>query len=243
MSDDMKNNIGIVFIHGAGLNGSIWSDVIKEIQSPTLVIEFPNKGKDQESIDMLSFDDYVSAANSQIENWKEDHFIIVAHSIGAFVGLKVANHFKKELVGFVAVGSVVPTSGNSFISSLPFPQSLIMPIVLKFLGTKPPQKSIENELCNDLSAEQTSKIVKEFTPESKALYTSKINFVLPDVKRLYVKLQNDQSMPSSLQDKMVRKLNANNVITIDSGHLPMISKAKQLATIISDFGNENGMNA
>jgi hypothetical protein len=45
-------------------------------------------------------------------------------------------------------------------------------------------------------------------------------------------------MPVILQDIMAKNLNANKFIAIDSGHLPMISKAKQLAGIISDFVNE-----
>jgi hypothetical protein len=89
-----------------------------------------------------------------------------------------------------------------------------------------------------LTAEQTLKIVNEFTPESKALYLTKINFNLPDTNRLYIKLKNDKTMPSTLQDKMAKNLNANKIITIDSGHLPMISKAKQLAGFLSAFANE-----
>lgn len=237
----MNNKIGMVFIHGAGLNGSIWDELLKEISIPFLVIDFPNKRAGKE-IDILTFDDYVSAATNQIRNWEKDHFIIVAHSIVACIGLKIANHFKAELKGFVAVGSVIPKNGNSFISSLPFPQQFIMPIIIRLFGTKPPQKSIESELCNDLTAEQTIKIVNEFTPESKALYITKINFNLPDSNRLYVKLKNNKSMSITLQDKMAINLNANKIITIDSGHLPMLSKAKPLAVILSDFVNEIDQN-
>ncbi|MGX7835489.1 alpha/beta fold hydrolase, partial [Campylobacter fetus subsp. venerealis] len=105
----------------------------------------------------------------------------------------------------------------------------------RLFGTKPPQKSLESELCNDLTPEQTSKIVNEFAPESKALYLTKIQYTLPATTRLYVKLANDKAMPSDLQDKMAKNLHADQVITIHSGHLPMISKAKQLAAILSDF--------
>jgi hypothetical protein len=45
-------------------------------------------------------------------------------------------------------------------------------------------------------------------------------------------------MPSDLQDRMAKNLNANKILTLDSGHLPMISKAKQLAIILSEFVSE-----
>ena len=113
-----------------------------------------------------------------------------------------------------------------------------MPIILKLFGTKPPKKSIENELCNDLTDEQTTKITTEFTPEAKRLYTTKINFNLPNTKRLYIQLANDKSIPLTLQNKMAKNLNANKIETIDSGHLPMLSKPKQLATPLSAFVKE-----
>lgn len=231
----MENNIGIVFIHGAGLSGSIWDAVIKEIHVPSLAIDFPGVKRNGKAIDIVTFDDYIDAAANQIKNWKKDRFIIVAHSIGACVGLKVANHFRNELQGFVAVGSVIPKNGNSFVTSLPFPQKLIMPVILSLFGTKPPRKSIESQLCNDLTTEQTLKIVNGFIPEAKALYTTRIYFNLPEIPRHYIKLTNDRSMPETLQDRMAKNLSATKVITLESGHLPMISKTKQVAALLIDF--------
>jgi alpha-beta hydrolase superfamily lysophospholipase len=120
----------------------------------------------------MTFNDYVNSTAEPIKSWNNDSFIIVAHSIGACVGLKVAEQFKNELKGFVAISSVIPISGNSFVSSLPFPQKFILPIILNLIGTRPPRKSIENELCNDLNHQQKQKIITEFTPESKALFTA-----------------------------------------------------------------------
>lgn len=234
----MNNNIGLVLIHGAGLNSSIWDELKSEINQTFLTIDFPNRKISDNANQTLTFDDYVNSTIEQIKKWDTKNFIIVAHSIGACVGLKVAEQFKNELKGFVAIGSVIPTSGSSFISSLAFPQKMIMPIILKLFGTKPPKKSIEYELCNDLTDEQTTKITTEFTPEAKRLYTTKINFSLPNTKRLYIQLTNDKSMPFALQNKMAKNLNANKIEIIDSGHLPMLSKPKQLATSLSAFVKE-----
>lgn len=227
-----------MLIHGAGLNSSIWDELKSEINQTFLTIDFPNRKISDNANQTLTFDDYVNSTIEQIKKWDTKNFIIVAHSIGACVGLKVAEQFKNELKGFVAIGSVIPTNGSSFISSLAFPQKMIMPIILKLFGTKPPKKSIEYELCNDLTDEQTTKITTEFTPEAKRLYTTKINFSLPNTKRLYIQLTNDKSMPFALQNKMAKNLNANKIETIDTGHLPMLSKPKQLATSLSAFVKE-----
>lgn len=233
----MKDKTGIVFIHGAGLNSSIWDSLKNEINVPVLAVDFPNRKTESNANTKLSFTDYVNTTADQVKKWNQPNFIIVAHSIGSLIGLMIASQFKNQVKGFIAIGSVIPQNGNSFVSSLPFPQKLIMPLILKLFGTKPPVNRIKYELCNDLTAEQTQNITEGFTPESKALYTTKINYDLPNVHRLYVKLTNDKSMPLVLQDKMAKNLNANETVKIDSGHLPMINKTRQLAQILSDFIN------
>lgn len=234
----MEHNTGLVLIHGAGLNASIWDDFLKETNIPALAIDFPNRKLMGNPNEKLKFDDYVSATVQQISHWNQPRFIIVAHSIGACIGLQIAEQFRNQLKGFVVIGSVIPKDGQSFASALPFPQKLILPLILRLAGTKPPDKAIENELCNDLSPQLTLKIVNEFTPEAKELYLNKIHYSPLQVKKLYIKLTNDKAMAPSLQDKMAMNLKADKTITIDSGHLPMLSRPKELAGIVVDFVKE-----
>lgn len=234
----MDNRIGIVFIHGAGLNSSLWDAMKGKIHYPILAIDFPNRNPAKNSNAKLTFTSYVNKAVTEIKNWQKNNFIIVAHSIGACVGLKIAEEFKNELRGFVAISSVIPENGQSFVSSFPFPQNLLLPVLMTLFGTKPPDQAIEKELCNDITPDKTSKIVKDFTPEGKALYTTKINYDLPEIKRLYIKLTNDKAIPVDLQNKMAANLQATKIETLVSGHLPMLSNAEELALILSDFVNE-----
>ncbi|MCH8496525.1 MAG: alpha/beta hydrolase [Balneolales bacterium] len=233
--NNLNTNIGIVFINGAGLNSSIWDVVREKIHHPILAIDFPNRKAAGKSNASLTFDDYVIKTASEIQNWHCNSFVLVTHSIGACVGLKVAEQFKNQLKGFVAIGSVIPKSGQSFASTLPFPQKVLLPILMSLFGTKPPASSIEAELCNDLSPETTLQIVNEFTPESKALYTTKFTYELPESERLFVTLTNDNAIPTDLQDQMAKNLSATKVEIINSGHLPMLSKPEELAGILNKF--------
>lgn len=234
----MNDKIGIVLIHGAGLGNFIWDDLKPLLKNPVLTIELPNREISDKANINLTFDDYKKSAIEQIEKWGITNFIIVSHSIGGCIGLSLTDYFSKKVVGFVGISSAIPTNGNSFISCLPFPQSLLMPLILKLFGTKPPQKAIEQTLCNDLTSEQTSEIIKRFTPEARLLYTSKVDYKSLDVKTLYIKLNNDKGFPVQLQDKMIKNLTVQKVVTIQSGHLPMISKPKELSEILNNFINE-----
>lgn len=234
----MNDKIGIVLIHGAGLGNFIWDDLKPLLKNPVLTIELPNREVGDKANLNLNFGDYKKSAIEQIEKWGITNFIIVSHSIGGCIGLSLTDYFSKKVVGFVGISSAIPTNGNSFISCLPFPQSLLMPLILKLFGTKPPQKAIEQTLCNDLTSEQTLEIVKRFTPEAKLLYTARVDYKSLDIKTLYIKLNNDKGFPIQLQDKMIKNLTAQKVVTIQSGHLPMISKPKELSEILNNFINE-----
>ncbi len=147
----------------------------------------------------------------------------------------MSEYFTNKIIGFVGICSIFPVNGKSFLSCFPFPQNILMPLILNIFGTKPPQKTIEQELCNDLTPDQTSEIVKRFTPEAKRLYTTKVHYKKIPPKTLYIKLNNDKSLSLQLQEKMTKNLNIHNIETLGSGHLPMISKPKELADILNDF--------
>jgi pimeloyl-ACP methyl ester carboxylesterase len=231
----MNTSVGVVFIYGAGLGDFIWTSLKPLINYPILTIEFPNReGRDKSNAD-LTFADYQQSAIEQIQKWGEKSFVIVTHSIGGCIGLSLTDFFAEKVVGFVGISSAVPKNGDSFISCLPFPQRLLMPLLLRLLGTKPPQKSIEQEYCNDLTQEQCSEIVRRFTPEAKELYTTKVIYKNLTIKTLFIKLTNDKSFTISLQDQMAANLNAKEKATLNSGHLPMISKPKELAEIVNKF--------
>jgi len=231
----MNDNFGIIFIHGAGLGSFIWNVMKLLINYPVLAIDFPNREVIEKINYNLTFDDYTKSAVEQIEKFNKDKIIIVTHSIGGCLDLKLTDYFKDKITGFVGIGSIFPSNGKSFVSCFPFPQNYLMPLILRILGTKPPKKSIEQELCNDLTPEQTSEIVKRFTPEAKRLYTTNVHHKNIASKTLYIKLNNDKSLSLQLQEKMAKEMNIYNIATLDSGHLPMISRPKELADILNDF--------
>ena len=53
--------LGAVFIHGAGLNGNIWTDVAARLDRPALLLDGPHRHHAYEARRDLSFDDYAAA--------------------------------------------------------------------------------------------------------------------------------------------------------------------------------------
>lgn len=227
-SNTSRNGIGYVFLSGAGLGPWIWQDVANALKRPSVSIEYP---KDTEA----GIEEYAQAALSQIKNIPVQKVIIVGHSLGGVVGLKIADALGDRLAGFVAVSASIPKDGGSFLSGLPFPQKLIMPLIIRFAGTKPSDEAIRKGYCNDLSAEQTREVIRRYMPESAKVYSGTSALSPSSVPKLYIKTTNDNEFPSTLQDTMQHNLEAEKVVMIDSGHLPMLSKPKELAALLDDF--------
>ena len=230
----MSSTPGIVFLHGAGLGSWIFDEVIPHIPHPVLALNFPNRKNETDANKSLSLEGYVYPIVQDINDWDEYKLVIVAHSIGGIVGLKVAEALQEKVIGFIAVSAPIPKNGGSFLSCFPFFKRIIISALMKIAGSKPPATAIKEGLCNDLTEAQTQKIINQFTPESTLLYTQKSFAKVPEAAKLYIKTNNDKEIPVELQERFAKNLNAN-TISINTGHLPMLSQPKQFASIINKF--------
>lgn len=232
-----QNNeqIGFVFIYGAGLHSEIWSQVVAELHHPYLLVDYPHREGDLALRQKLSLQDYITGINQQIEVWGVQKFVIVAHSLGGVLALKVAEEMRARVVGFVAVGAVIPPDGGSFLSVFPWVKRSLMTVLLGTLGTKPPEQAIRQGLCSDLTQEQADDIVRRFTPESVRVYTDRVHARAPQVPSLYIKLAKDNELDPQLQDQMIRNMYSCPYEVIGSGHLPMLSQPDELRQTLRTF--------
>ncbi|WP_169088899.1 alpha/beta fold hydrolase [Paenibacillus sp. PL91] len=231
----IQQKIGFVFVNGAGMKGEVWSKVADGMSQPSLLVDFPLREGTVEARKELALADYVSHLRKQVNEWGVRRFIIVAHSLGGVLALRLAYEFSDRLAGFVAVGAAIPSKGGSFLSVLPFPKRMLLSAILPKMGTKPPESAIRSGLCNDLTPAQTAEIVSGFIPESLRVYTDRVDAPIPDVPKLYVKLSLDKEFGLSLQNKMVSALSPQFVQSLETGHLPMLSDPDGLRRLLQDF--------
>jgi pimeloyl-ACP methyl ester carboxylesterase len=226
----MKNK-GILLIHGAGLSSTVWKKM--QFDWPFIAADFPNRGDEKANL-KLKFDDYVKAVIAQAEAANFDELVIVAHALGGCVGLAVAKHFGKKVIGFIAVTAAIPENGKSFASCLSFPKNFLLPVFLSLSGTKPSKRAIKKGLANGLSEAEAEKITTGFTPEAKALYTQKCNAPIPDTLKMYIMTEDDTEFLPDTQHSMMLAFNPQNRLKIKSGHLPMLSHPEELSEIINE---------
>ncbi|QJD88277.1 alpha/beta hydrolase [Cohnella herbarum] len=233
-----SKEIGFLFIYGAGLERQVWERTAKELECPYLLADFPMRSEPYETRRELTLEDYSTHVRKQVNEWEVERFVIVAHSLGGVVAMQAASEFSDRLAGFIAVGAAIPKAGGSFLSTLPLPKRWMMSLILKKMGTKPPEKSIRAGLCNDLTEEDSARIVRRFVPESVRVYTDPVESSLPNVPKLYVKLDKDKAFSPALQDKMILRLAPNRVANLNAGHLPMLGDPVGLRRMLLEFLSE-----
>lgn len=233
--ETMKEELGFVFIHGAGLNGGIWDQVVEGLEHPCLKVDYPLRDGSDVSGHHLTLEDYITYMTEQVKTWDMKQFIIVAHSLGGVLAMGLASRLADRVAGIVAIGAAIPKGGGSFVSALPFPQRVIIPFILKMAGTKPPESILRTGLCSDLSEEQTARIIAEFIPESRRVYTDRVQASVPQVPKLYVKLTQDKEFGESVQERMAANLSADRLECLSTGHLPMLSDPQGVRRILGDF--------
>lgn len=231
-----RKPIGYVFIPGAGLDAQIWDRVAGELPAPCLTVDYPGRGSNNGGTSKLSLKDYCAHVKEQIRSWDVEKFILVTHSLGGVLGLSIADEMADRVAGFAAIGAVIPAGGGSFTSAFPSGQRLLLPLMMRLFGTKPPEQAIRRGLCSDLTEEQADEIVRRFTPESIRVYTDRVEAASRlQVPSLYIKLGQDQELKPGLQDKMAGNLGAR-VERLESGHLPMLSHPDELRQLLQKFG-------
>ena len=164
--------------------------------------------------------------------------MVVGHSIGAEVALAIAANDRSRVAGVVLVGGVVPESGKNFLSTVPFPQRLFFRLLLSRArnGIAPPKSVIRKGYCNDLDEATTELVLSRTVPEVPRLYLDPVQWadIPADLPRTYVKLLNDKSVSIKEQERFIERVRATRVESLDSGHLPMLSRPEELARILAD---------
>jgi pimeloyl-ACP methyl ester carboxylesterase len=231
--NDKSRHIGLAFIPGAGLGSWIWRELPASLNLPHLFTNYPLREADARARKDLRLADYADHVRDQIAQFDVERVVIVAHSIGGVVGLKVAAQLGDRLAGIVGVGAVFPAGGGSFVSAFPQPQRLVTGTVMRLFGTKPPTSAIRKTLASDLPTELADEVIERFTPESRRLYVERTGVGRLDVPAAYVRLTNDKAVEVGLQDVMARNVGASEVHDLASGHLAMLSKPRELAAALA----------
>ena len=105
-----KEDVPIVFIHGVGLNHSIWDNQIREFENTVLVYDILGHGKTPLNLNIISFDDFTNQLINLLNHLEIIH--LVGFSIGSLIARNFATKYCDRLKSLTLFGSIFNRSNE-----------------------------------------------------------------------------------------------------------------------------------
>jgi pimeloyl-ACP methyl ester carboxylesterase len=101
------NNIPTIFIHGVGLDNTMWYPQKKIFENKTVIFyDILNHGKSEKGHKVLSFDDFNHQLNNLLNYLKINKINLIGFSIGALIAQHFTLEHKNKINKLVLIGSV-----------------------------------------------------------------------------------------------------------------------------------------
>ena len=103
---NQKKNTPIVFIHGVGLNHTIWKPQIDAFNNTVIAYDILGHGKTPLNKDNISFDDFSNQLINLIDELKIKKIHLVGFSIGSLIARNFASKFNQRLESLTLLCSI-----------------------------------------------------------------------------------------------------------------------------------------
>ncbi|HKH22493.1 MAG TPA: alpha/beta fold hydrolase [Solirubrobacterales bacterium] len=230
-----------VLVHGAFVGGWIWTPLaerLEEIGHSAETPDLPGSGSDPTPVDEVSLDAYTERICDPLDASAEPS-ILVANSMGGIVISQAAARRPEKVERLVYVAAFLPGDGQSLVDLTRLPEGaddLVQKTVVVSgdppTGTLP--ESTRRASNEDCAPEVTDWAVRKTGSQAFAPLTEPASLgpAFEGIPRSYVICTRDRIVPPALQRRMVRDGRVTDVVELDAGHHPQLSRVEELALVL-----------
>ena len=226
-----------VMIHGAFSGGWSWDPLrqpLLDAGHQLLTPDLPSQGDDKTPYADITLDAYVERVLQTIESQNEK-VILCGHSLGGISISQTAERCTDKIEKLVYIAAFMLTDGDSpklFWENAGEASPVMAHSTMSDDGIISFDKNYIAELIYNCSPQQAIDLAveKQIPMARKPLGTP---LQLSDerygsIPRVYIACQQDKVIPWHLQQKMIDASPCEQVITLDTDHIPMASKTDEL---------------
>ncbi len=222
----------VVLVHGAFADGSSWAKVIPLLEARGLHVAAVQNP-------LSSLADDVAATKRAIAN-QDGPVILVGHSWAGMVISEAGNDPK--VAGLVYVAALVPDenqSANDVIKAYSPPPGLAeaKPDAAGFLSLT--RKGIDEDFVPDIPAAERAVVYATQGTWNSACLRDKVSAPAWATKPSWFIAVNDRMLSPEYEQAIAKHIHATTT-TLPTGHVPMLSKPKDVAAVIIDAANKAG---
>lgn len=215
----------IVLVHGAWADGSSWDKVVPLLEQKgysVVAVHLP----------MTSPADDIAATNRAIDRMPGD-VVLVGHSFGGFIISQAGNNPKVKQLVYVDGLALDEGETANGISKTPPPWVKSLQVDSGGFAWLP-MEAIKTYFVPDLPAAEQRLVYVKQGPELAAAYDEPMkNPAWKKKPSWYVRGTGDKIIDPAAQEMMAKRARAK-LTSVDSGHVPMLSKPNEVAKVILD---------
>jgi len=242
-----SNPLPVIFVHSVVSDTTIWNRVIpllnpsSEYLAPSLVGHRGDPLNTNPAT--VTMDDYVNQITTLVDEQKNP-VILVAHSFGGIIASQVASNIPSKIKAIVFITGFLPRNDSLVtLGNMQFgEQSSALPAHLSFgpnfltcMITNIAEIAFNNCPLNNKTTTNYSLYFESATEPFLPLMTVvAVNAAFDAIPKYYIKTSLDDINIPPLQDFMLSQAqNVKEVITIESGHLPILCNAQETADFVN----------
>jgi pimeloyl-ACP methyl ester carboxylesterase len=244
----------IVLVHGGAGGAWCWERFTPLLDADALAVDLPPKAirGTREPFELpelrtLTVGDFAESVLRDVDAVGFERFVLVGHSMGGLTISAVARRVPDRVEHLVYVSCMVPPEGASAIEALPADLRAMTRDAVEGArhgGDNPigglDDETIRSMFCNDMDDEQTRFMLERTGTEAAVILAEQVSRagIPAELPKTFVKLLRDQSLAPEVQDVLIQNLRDSpggdvDVVTIDAGHIVMISRPKELAEVLN----------
>lgn len=225
----------LLFLHGWRSSRDVWvplTSLLADQLTSCYALDFPGFGQSQVPIQTMTVGDYAEVVAEFIKKLDLKNVIIVGHSFGGRVGIKLAANYPELVSKLVLVDSAgFPTNKNK-TSILGFGAKIVKPFFKpKFM------QGLRRKIYKSIGSEDYLA-----TPELQKTYVNVIREDLSeDMKKiscptLIVNGENDKDTPVEFGKKMNSLIqNSKFIIIPNAGHFSFLDQPEEFEKVLKEF--------
>jgi pimeloyl-ACP methyl ester carboxylesterase len=232
-----------VLVHGAFVGSWIWEPLaerLDELGHAADAPDLPGSGDDPTPAVEVTLDAYARRI-CELLDARDEPSVLVANSMGGIVISEAAARRPQKVRRLIYVAAFLPTDGQSLIDLTRLPEGaddLVQATVI--VSGDPPVGTLPESTCRasngDCSPEVMDWAVSRTGSQAVAPLTEPVslNREFDRIPRTYVICTGDRIVPPSLQRRMVSDGQITDVIELEAGHHPQLSRIDELAGILHE---------
>ena len=226
----------LILITGSHLDETSWSEVSKNLdEAHFAVFALPRLGRDADQ--PLHLKQIAEMACQKLEG----PTVVVAHSFGGATANEMTGVCPDKISKIIYIAALVPLNGEHPTDQLKgSDQKLYMSIVEVGKDRISPKSNFKFLNGMDSEVSKNEAALPAVFPESMLNLGDVIEFkndTFNAIPKYYVFTSKDQVIAPEYQKKLSQRITLAGSETIQSGHLPLLSKPKEVADIIKAFAN------